>query len=119
MRYRDRAVVTRAGGGTQDPVTGEWTGVPAVTVYDGPCRVQAGGLIRANRRSTSTVLNEADGVVFLPPWELGNLLSIEPGDSVELSYAPFRSGNTVEQRGASAEAMFVRPEDRAVLVRYR
>lgn len=120
MKYRDTVAITRASTepGTQDPVTGAWTGPPPVAVYTGQAAVQAGGLIRANRRSTSQIQNEADGVVFLPPWEQGRVMDIAVGDNVHIDYAPVRQGNSLKRYGADAEVTFVRPEDRGVLVKY-
>lgn len=120
MKYRDAVAITRASTepGSRDPVTGAWTGPPPVPVYTGPAQVQAGGLLKANRRATNQVLNEADGVVYLPPWEKGTVMDIAPGDNVHIDYAPIRQGQEVRRYGADAEVTFVRPEDRGVLVKY-
>lgn len=121
MKYPDRIVVTRPDPrpGTQDPVSGQWVGHPDVVVYDGPARVQAGGLLVANRRSVSSVEAEADGRAILPPRAREQLMDMVPKDNVQVLYAHLRSGDTELQYGADAEVTFVRPEDRNVLLRYR
>jgi hypothetical protein len=48
------------------------------------------------------------------------VLAVEPQDAVHVSYAPLRDRQGgIEHRGAEAEVLFVRPEDRALVIRYR
>ncbi len=121
-QFRDHITVTRsdAGGGVQDPDTGAWVAVGGTdTVLDCPANVQAGSLLRAGLRQTGTAFAEADGVAFVPPAFAGYLMDVRPQDAVEIKYAPRRRGSAIVKLGADAEAMFVRPEDRAIVLRYR
>jgi hypothetical protein len=118
--YRDRVIVTRGQStGHQDPVTYEWVpGDEDTVVLDSEANVQAGGLIAANRRSVSTTYADADGVAYFPQDKLGDLMDVVPDDVVTVLYAPIPHGTLTDWRQASATAVFVRPEDRALLLRY-
>ena len=118
--YRDRVKVYRSGGpGYRDPVTGLWVKPDDLVLYHGPANVQAGGLIRANRRSTGTPFNEADGNFTVPRRALAKLLNFQPGDGVAVEYETVRDGNAAQEYGADAEITFVIPESRLSLLRYR
>ena len=123
MKYRDRLIVTAGEAtGHQDPTTYEWVvdDDPSQIILDCPANVQAGGLITANRRSVSEVYADADGVAFVPPLFLGDLMRVEVGSThkVTIVYAPIRRGSAVDYLTATAEPKLVRPEDRALLLRY-
>jgi len=115
-------IVVSAGidAGHQDPVTYEW--VPdndEDVVLNCRALVQAGGLIKASRRSVSEVYSDADGVAFVDKPYLADLMRVVPGEhKVKVVYDPIRRGSSVDYFTADAEARFVRPEDRALLLRY-
>lgn len=87
-------------------------------IYAGPANVQAGGLMAANRRATGQADLAHDGEMYLPREERAAALRIQPEDIVHVAYQPIRDGDTVVSYGADARVVFVRPEDRAVLLRY-
>lgn len=118
--FRDRAIVTRGEStGHQDPTTYEWIpGDEDHVVLDSECNAQAGGLIAAKRRSVSDTLKDADGVLTFPKHRAGDLMGVQPDDKVKVLYAPIRRGDAIDYFTADAEARFVRPEDRALVVRY-
>lgn len=118
--FRERVVITRGTGGGWWDEDDVWHPADEDTViFDGQANVQAGGLIAASRRSTSTTFAEADGVLAVSKRDLPYLLDSLPGDKVQIRYVAQRRGGTaIDKRSASAEVMFVRPEDRAALLRY-
>lgn len=119
--WRDTVVVVRGeAGGTTDPDTGLFVVADEdAVVYSGPANVQAGGLMAANRRASGNPDLKHDGIMFLPPYAKASVLQIEPDDIVHITYEPVRDGEVVSEYGAEARAVFVRPEDRAVLLEYR
>jgi hypothetical protein len=81
--------------------------------------VQAGGLIKADRRATGTPFSEADGLFSVPRRMLHKLLTVMPGDAVEIEYEPIKADAMIQQYGADAEVTFVEPKSRTALLRYR
>lgn len=122
MKYRDYVRVTRVNKDApvvEDPETGITTPAPPILVYEGPARVQAGGLIRANRRATGDTFAQADGAFWVPPRRRGEIMNVEPEDDVAVAYATRRVRDEVVEFGADAVATMVLPEDGSVLMRYR
>jgi hypothetical protein len=121
-QYRDTVLVQRGGESTghRDPTTGFWiVDDEEAWVATFRANVQAGGLLMASRRSTSTTFADADGQFSVHKRDLARLLELAPGDQVHITYATLRKGTTMVRRGADAEVLFVRPEDRTALLRYK
>lgn len=119
----DTAVVVQRGddaSGHRDPTTGFWVvDDEASVVYTGMVNLQAGGLIMASRRATSTAFADADGVMCAPRRDAARIMDLMPGDRCHFSYPRLRRGSAIVSFAADAEVVFVRPEDRAAVLRYR
>lgn len=118
--YREKVTITRGSGGGYWDENDVWH--PADeddVIFEGMANVQSGGLIAASRRSTTTTYAAADGVLSVSKRDLAWLYDVLPDDHVHIRYQAIRRGGTaIDARSAEAKVLFVRPDDRAVLVQY-